>query len=150
MFRSVRVFYFVMRNKHENSNSGTGAGTLTNDVRNTSNTPLSLTERFNDNSRKNFYDTIETFFDMGGVTEPVETITDMLNKIFTAKDECETDEAGKPVPLYIACGEHYVSELIFRSTAMINFFVSLKENWDKLPENPVNQQNPLTPFKTFE
>lgn len=100
--------------------------------------PTELEKQLADDRRNDLHKTIKDFYDMGGVITPVETVTDLLRVFFSGVDPQSEDDNGKPLAQWKSWNDDYVSDLVYRSTEMIKFFINLNDDWDRYPENPRN------------
>jgi len=68
------------------------------------------------------------FFNIGGVSTPVEGILDLLNNLFSGNDSWENEDDGTSTPLYRVYGDQHIRDQVFITIETVKFLVNLNDD----------------------
>lgn len=90
--------------------------------------------------REELHTTIEDFYQMGGLSSPIDNLLDSVQQLFNGIDDNsnELNEDGKPKRLYQMYSPDKLSDQIFGTFQLIRFLIELNEKFERSPDNPQN------------
>lgn len=109
--------------------------------------PKDVLKKFDDRKREELHSTIEDFYQLGGLTSPIDNLLESVQDLFNgidSFDKTDLNEDGTPKRLYQMYTPDALSNKIFETFQLIRFLIDLNEKFERSPDNPQIKRNSIS------